>query len=190
MTEFTIRDAQAGDLPTITEIYRHAVIHGTASYELDPPDEAEMSRRYSSMLKEGYPYIVAETADGEVAGYAYANAFRARPAYRWAVEDSVYLAEKFQGKGLGKLLLAELLKRSETLGFRQMVAVIGGAEHKASIGLHERLGFEMIGIFKGSGWKHGRWLDTVLMQKQLGDGNATAPDPDTYPGTLHKPKSA
>lgn len=189
MTEYTIRGAEARDIPRITEIYRHAVIHGTASYELDPPDEAEMSRRFSEMKKDGYPFLVAVSARGEVAGYAYANAFRGRPAYRWSVENSVYIDPERQGQGIGRALLADLVERCERRGFRQVIAVIGGAGNKASIALHERLGFTMIGVFKGSGWKHGQWLDTVLMQKALGEGDRTPPDPDSYPGTLFTPES-
>ncbi|GAB4355196.1 MAG: GNAT family N-acetyltransferase [Oricola sp.] len=187
MSSHSIRDAAESDIPAITAIYRHAVLHGTASFELDPPDEAEMRRRMESVRAPGYPYLVAETADGRVAGYAYANAFRTRPAYRWSVENSVYLDPAMQGRGLGRALMGELLDRLERAGFRQVIAVIGGADHKASIRLHESLGFEMIGIFRGSGFKFGRWLDTVLMQKPLNGGDATLPDENAFPGTLYRP---
>jgi L-amino acid N-acyltransferase YncA len=187
MVQFTIRDAAISDIPAITGIYRHAVLHGTASFELDPPDEAEMRNRFDSMREQGYPYIVAISEDGTLAGYAYANAFRARPAYRWSVENSVYIDPARQGNGIGRELLRDLLTRSETLGFRQMIAVIGGSAHTASIRLHESMGFEMIGVFRGSGFKHGQWLDTVLMQKPLGEGQNSLPDPDSFPGTLYHP---
>jgi phosphinothricin acetyltransferase len=189
MPSYSIRDAALSDIPAITTIYRDAVLHGTASFELDPPDEAEMRQRMQSMLAPGYPYIVAETEGGAVAGYAYANAFRTRPAYRWTVENSVYIDPALQGRGIGKALMVELLDRSAKAGFRQVIAVIGGSAHKASIGLHESLGFEMIGVFKGSGFKFGRWLDTVLMQKALNGGDTTLPDEDAFPGTLYRPKS-
>jgi L-amino acid N-acyltransferase YncA len=187
MPSFTIRDAALSDISAITAIYRHAVLHGTASFELDPPDEAEMRQRLQAVLGPGYPYIVAETEDDGVAGYAYANAFRTRPAYRWTVENSVYVDPAMQGRGIGKALMVELLGRTEKAGFRQVIAVIGGSAHKASIRLHESLGFEMIGVFKGSGFKFGQWLDTVLMQKALNGGTQTLPDEKTFPGTLYKP---
>jgi L-amino acid N-acyltransferase YncA len=189
MSSLVIRTAALSDVPAIAAIYRHAVLHGTASFELDPPDEAEMRARMQAVLEPGYPYIVAETEDGRIAGYAYANAFRTRPAYRWVVENSVYIDPAMQGRGIGKALMIELLKRAETSGFRQMIAVIGGAGHKASIHLHESLGFEPIGVFKGSGFKFGQWLDTVLMQKALNGGDETLPDENVFPGTLYKPKA-
>lgn len=188
MPSLTIRDAAPCDIPAITGIYRHAVLHGTASFELDPPDEAEMLSRYDAMRAAGYPYAVAIAGDGRIAGYAYANAFRARPAYRWSVENSVYVDPAMQGRGIGRDLMIDLLARAEALGFRQMIAVIGGAGHKASIGLHEQLGFEMIGVFKGSGFKFGQWLDTVLMQKALNGGSGTTPDETVYPGSLYRPR--
>jgi len=188
MPSYSIRDAALSDIPAITAIYRHAVLHGTASFELDPPDEAEMRQRMQSVLDPGYPYIVAETGDGAIAGYAYANAFRTRPAYRWSVENSVYVDPAMQGRGFGKALMLDLLDRTESAGFRQVIAVIGGSAHKASIRLHESLGFEMIGVFKGSGFKFGQWLDTVLMQKALNGGTQTLPDEDAFPGSLYRPK--
>jgi len=189
MPSFSIRDAALSDIPAITAIYRHAVLHGTASFELDPPDEAEMGQRLQAVLTPGYPYIVAEAEDGTIAGYAYANAFRTRPAYRWTVENSVYIDPAMQGRGIGKALMVDLLDRTEKAGFRQVIAVIGGSAHKASIRLHESLGFEMIGTFKGSGFKFGRWLDTVLMQKALNGGDDTLPDETAFPGTLYRPKT-
>ncbi len=188
MTAFRLRPATPADIPAITAIYRDAVLHGTASYELDPPDEAEMAARHAAITGQGYPFDVAEGHDGAMLGYAYASAFRARPAYRWSVEDSVYLAPSAQGRGIGKVLLSHLLDACDDKGFRQMIAVIGWARHAASIRLHESLGFTHIGVFAGSGFKNGKWLDTVLMQKALGDGDRSDPDPDSYPGTLWRPK--
>ena len=180
---FSIRNATAADLPAITEIYRDSVLNGTASYEITPPDLAEMAGRQSGIIDKGYPYIVAEEKDGTLLGYAYASAFRTRPAYRWLVEDSIYLAPQARGRGVGKALLKELLVRCEALGFRQMVAVIGGAS-PASVAVHKTLGFELTGTLKGTGFKHGKWLDTVLMQIALGEGTQTEPDLEAYPGTL------
>lgn len=178
-----IRNASPSDLPAITEIYRDSVENGVASYELTPPDLAEMTKRFEAITSQGYPYIAAEDETGSLIGYAYASAFRTRPAYRWLVEDSIYLSPEARGKGIGKALLKELLARCETLGFRQMVAVIGGAS-PASVSVHKSLGFEMTGTLKGTGFKHGRWLDTVLMQIALGDGTQTLPDMAAYPGSL------
>lgn len=178
-----LRDAVPADLPAIVEIYRDCVLHGTASYELTPPDRAEMQSRFDAIRSKSYPYIAAESEEGALLGYAYVSAFRPRPAYRWVVEDSIYLAAKARGKGIGKVLLKELLLRCETLGFRQMIAVIGGAS-PASVALHHGLGFELTGTLKGTGFKHGKWQDTVLMQLALGDGAETHPDFTTYPGTL------
>lgn len=181
---FSLRDACSADLPEITAIYTESVLNGAASYELAPPDQAEMEARFLAITSKGYPYIAAESPDGLLLGYAYASAFRTRPAYRWLVEDSIYLAPGARGRGIGKALLAELVARCATLGFRQMVAVIGGAS-PSSVAVHQALGFELTGTLKATGFKHGRWQDTVLMQIALGDGTATDPDPETYPGTLY-----
>jgi Sortase and related acyltransferases len=178
-----LRPAEPGDIPAITRIYSDAVLTGTASYELSPPDETEMRARFDAIKRQGYPYIVAIDSDGTVLGYAYASAFRTRPAYRWLVEDSIYLAESARGRGLGRLLLEELVRLSTELGFRQMAAVIGGAS-PASVALHTACGFSMVGTMTGTGFKQGKWLDTVFMQRALGEGNGTDPDPDRYPGTL------
>jgi L-amino acid N-acyltransferase YncA len=180
-----IRDATPADLAEITRIYADSVLNGVASYELVAPDEAEMERRMSAIRDSGYPYLVAEGGDDGLLGYAYASAFRTRPAYRWLVEDSIYLAPEARGRGVGRALLEALIGRCETLGFRQMVAVIGGA-HPASIAVHQKAGFVSTGMISGSGHKHGRWLDTVFMQRPLGEGKATDPDPETYPGTLFR----
>lgn len=178
-----IRDASASDIDAITAIYRDSVLNGVASYEIAPPDRDEMAARYQAIVAKGYPYIAATGEDGALIGYAYASAFRTRPAYRFMVEDSIYLAPEARGKGVGKRLLEALIARSTALGFRQMVAVIGGA-HPASIALHATHGFEEIGRIKGSGFKHGRWLDTMLMQRPLGDGVSSDPDLAAYPATL------
>jgi phosphinothricin acetyltransferase len=180
---FSLRDARLSDLPSITAIYADSVTNGTASYEMTPPDQDEMRERFVAITSRGYPYVAAEGQDGVVRGYAYASAFRTRPAYRWLVEDSIYLAPEARGQGIGRALLAELVGRCTTLGFRQMVAVIGGAS-PASIALHQAQGFELSGTLKGTGFKHGRWLDTVMMQRMLGEGNTSDPDQFSYPGTL------
>ena len=169
-----IRAALPSDIPAIARIYAHAVLHGTASFEIEPPDEAEMARRQRVLLDGGHPYLVAE-ADGAVLGYAYAGPYRARPAYHWSVEDSVYIAAEAQRRGVGRALLEELIAESERRGFRQMIAVIGDSAQAPSIELHRALGFRLIGTIVSVGFKHGRWLDSVLMQRALGPGDATAP---------------
>lgn len=169
-----VRPSSETDLDAITAIYAHAVTHGTASFELDPPDRAEMARRRAAILEGGYPYLVAEK-DGAVLGYAYAGAYRTRPAYRSTVEDSIYVAPSAQGQGVGRLLLTRLIEECEARDFRLMVAVIGDEESKGSIGLHRSLGFELAGILKGIGYKHGRWLSTVMMQRSLGRGMQEPP---------------
>jgi len=171
-----IRPSRADDLPAITAIYQHHVLHGTASFELDPPTEAEMARRRDDVLAKGLPYLAALEGD-QLLGYAYAGHFRPRPAYRFCVENSIYLAPEAQGRGVGRALLAELITRCEAAGARQMVAVIGGSDNLGSIGLHRALGFEPAGKLAASGWKFGRWHDTVLMQRTLGPG-ATQPGAD------------
>ncbi|MBN8921058.1 MAG: N-acetyltransferase, partial [Rhizobiales bacterium] len=156
-----------------TRIYDHAVRTGTASFELEPPDEAEMARRHRVLMEGRFPYIVAERA-GTVAGYAYAGPYRPRPAYRFSVEDSIYVAPEMHRGGIGRLLLGALIEQATERGFRQMVAVIGDSAQTPSIGLHAALGFRMIGTIEHVGYKFGRWLDTVLMQLPLGPG-ADAP---------------
>ena len=170
----TIRAATAADIPAITAIYDHAVRHGTASFELDPPDATEMARRRQALVEAGYPYLVAE-ADGALVGYAYAAAYRPRPAYRFSVEDSVYVAPALYRRGIGRALLGGLIAEAEQRGFRQMVAVIGDASQAPSIELHRAAGFRLIGTVANVGHKLGRWLDTVLMQRALGPGGATPP---------------
>jgi phosphinothricin acetyltransferase len=174
MTDITIRPVNASDIPAITRIYAHAVLHGTASFEIEPPDEAEMARRMQALLTHNYPYIVAEST-GAIAGYAYAGAYRARPAYHWSVEDSVYVAPHSHRRGIGLLLLRALVDIAEARGFRQMIAVIGDSAQTASIALHSAAGFRHVGVLPSTGFKHGRWLDSVLMQRALGSGDTTAP---------------
>ncbi|WP_445501172.1 GNAT family N-acetyltransferase [Microvirga sp. G4-2] len=169
-----IRPSVETDIPAIAAIYAYAVLNGTASFELEPPSEEEMASRRAAVLVGGYPYLVAER-DGEILGYAYAGAYRTRPAYRSTVEDSIYIAPSAQGQGVGRALLTELIKECEARDFRLMVAVIGDEESKGSIGLHRSLGFELSGIIKGIGYKHGRWLSTVLMQRPLGRGTTEPP---------------
>ncbi|PDV87976.1 GNAT family N-acetyltransferase [Rhizobium sp. H4] len=180
---FLLRDASEADIPAITDIYRDSVLNGVASYEISPPSEAEMAQRFAAIIGQQYPYIAAADDDGNFLGYAYASAFRTRPAYRWMVEDSIYLPPEARGRGIGKALMTELIDRCTVLGFRQMVAVIGGAS-PASIALHLKAGFVEVGLMQGTGYKHGRWLDTMLMQRSLGEGMTTDPDPSAYPGTL------
>lgn len=170
----TIRPSSEADLPAIQAIYAQAVLHGTGTFETDVPDLSEMTRRRAEVLSRALPFLVAERGS-EVLGYAYANYFRPRMAYRFCVEDSIYLAPSAQGQGVGRLLLAELMARCEAAGARQMLAVIGDAANAGSIGVHATLGFEHTGVLKSSGWKFGRWLDVVLMQRRLGPGDSTAP---------------
>jgi L-amino acid N-acyltransferase YncA len=186
MSAYTIREATEADVPAIARVYEHAVLHGTATYELVPPPEAEMLARFRAVTGDGYPYIVAEDAGGTVLGYAYGSAFRTRPAYRWTVEDSVYLDPAAQGRGIGSALLARLVELCHALGFRQMVGVIGGSDHQPSLRIHEKAGFRHLGVMEATGFKFGRWIDTVLVQLPLGEGNGTPPDERRYPGTLFK----
>ena len=175
MSAVSVRSATPADVPAITLIYAHAVKHGTASFELDPPDEAEMTRRQRTLLDGGYPYLVAEI-DGVLAGYAYAGPYRPRPAYRFSVEDSIYVDPDAQRRGVGRVLLEHLIEECERRGFRQMIAVIGDSAQAPSIELHRALGFRMIGAVQNVGYKFGRWLDSVNMQRPLGAGATTKPD--------------
>jgi len=172
MNTLTIRPSTDADLPAITAIYAGNVLTGTGTFELDAPDEADMARRREDVLDKGLPWLVAEEA-GQVLGYAYANVFRPRRAYRFCLEDSIYLAPDARGRGVGRALLTELLARCEAWGARQMLAVIGDSANAGSVGVHLALGFEHTGILKAAGWKFGRWLDVVLMQRALGPGAAT-----------------
>ncbi len=170
----TLRDAIDADLPAITAIYAENVLHGTGTFETEPPDAAEMARRRADVLAKGLPWMVAEQGQ-RVLGYAYANTFRPRAAYRFCVEDSVYLARDSLGLGVGKRLLEALIARCEAAGSRQMIAVIGDSANAASIGVHRACGFTDTGVMRAAGWKFGRWLDVVLMQRALGDGDRSAP---------------
>ena len=174
MSTAKIRPATEADLPAITAIYEHAVRFGTATFEIDPPDLAEMTRRFRTLADGQFPYLAAEL-NGAVIGYAYAGPYRPRPAYRFSVENSVYFDPKAQGRGIGKVIMQELIMRCEQRGFRQMVAVIGDSANVASIGVHRATGFRMIGTCENVGFKFGRWLDTVMMQRDLGEGARTVP---------------
>jgi len=165
-----VRPATAADIAAITAIYRPAVLHGTASFEITAPDEAEIGRRMQAILDANFPYLVAELT-GKVAGYGYLGAYRPRPAYAWSVENSIYVAPKMQRRGVGRALLSALIDQATARGFRQMIAVIGDSGQRSSIGLHRALGFTFCGTVHSVGFKGGRWLDQVLMQRALGDGD-------------------
>jgi L-amino acid N-acyltransferase YncA len=162
-----IRPSADGDMEAMASIYAHHVLHGAASFEIAPPGAGEMGRRRAAVLKHGLPWLAAEL-DGRVAGYAYAGPYRPRPAYRFTVEDSVYVDPACTGRGIGGLLLSGLIALSEQAGARQMIAVIGDSGNRASIRLHERFGFRHVGVLRAVGFKFGRWVDTVLMQRALG----------------------
>ncbi|MEN2980729.1 GNAT family N-acetyltransferase [Tistrella bauzanensis] len=169
-----IRPAETGDLAAIATIYGHHVLTGRASFEEQPPTAGEMRARHAAITGAGYPYLVC-TIDGAVAGYAYASLYRARPAYRYVVEDSVYIAPGLEGQGIGRALLAALIDHCAAGPWRQMIAVIGDSGNAGSIGLHAALGFEMIGTFRSIGFKFGGWVDSVLMQRPIGPGDMTLP---------------
>ena len=175
MSSPVIRPATEADLPAIAEIYDQAVRFGTATFELVPPDVAEMTRRFRTLVDDGYPYLVA-ALEGEVVGYAYAGAYRARPAYRFTVENSVYLKPAIHRRGVGLQLMQRLIAECEARGHRQMIAVIGDSANAGSIGVHARCGFQMIGTHPNVGFKFGRWLDIVMMQRALGEGASTMPE--------------
>src|SRR3982075_733032 len=166
MSSLEIRRATEADLPFVTGIYEHAVLYGTATFELIPPDLAEMTRRFGVLMDGGFPYFAA-SLEGRVVGYAYAGAYRPRPAYRFTVENSVYLQPAIHRRGIGMQLLQRLIAESEQRGFRQMIAVIGDSANAGSIGVHTRCGFQMIGTHPDVGIQFGRWLDTVMMQRAL-----------------------
>jgi phosphinothricin acetyltransferase len=170
-----LRPAEDGDLQQVQAIYAHHVLHGVASFELRPPDTAEIAQRRQAIVERGLPYLVAVDDSGggaRVLGYAYASPYRARPAYRLTLEDSVYIAHAQAGRGIGGALLGELIAQTTALGYRQMVAVIGDSGNAASIALHRRHGFREAGTLLAVGWKHGRWIDSVLMQRALGAGDS------------------
>lgn len=170
----TLRDATAADVPAMTAIYAHHVLHGTGTFEEEPPDAADIAARMAKVQDIGYAWLVAEE-DGLILGYGYFAPFRPRSAYRFTAEDSVYVRDDIRGQGVGKALVAELLRRAEAMGIRQMVAVIGDSENVGSIGLHISLGFRQVGVLKAVGMKFGRWVDVVQMQKALGEGERTLP---------------
>lgn len=170
----TIRDSRDGDLPAITAIYAHHVLHGTGTFETTPPTEAEMTARRADVLAKGLPYLVAEDG-GRVLGFAYCQWFKPRPAYRFSAEDSIYVDKDAAGRGLGRALLAELSARAEALGLRKLIAVIGDSDNAASVGVHLGAGFTHAGTITACGWKFDRWLDIVLMEKKLGAGDSAPP---------------
>jgi L-amino acid N-acyltransferase YncA len=170
----SLRPSQDRDLAAIAAIYRHHVLHGVASFEEEPPDVDEMARRRGEILADGLPYLVAEQA-GRVFGYCYASLYRTRSAYRFAVEDSIYIDAAKVGRGIGRTLLSELIECCVAQGYRQMVAVIGGSDQWPSIRLHAALGFARVGVLPAIGFKFGTWVDTVLMQRALGEGADTLP---------------
>jgi phosphinothricin acetyltransferase len=174
MHTLDIRPTAAADLPAITGIYEHAVRYGTATFELIPPDLTEMTRRFDALMEGGFPYFSA-AIEGSVVGYAYAGAYRPRPVYRFTVENSVYLLPAIHRRGIGLQLLQRLIAECESRGYRQMIAVIGDSANAGSIGVHAKCGFQLIGTHPGVGFKFGRWLDTVMMQRALGDGGTTLP---------------
>jgi len=172
--DLILRDAHEDDMPTVQAIYAHHVLYGTASFELEPPTLDQMRQRRADIHANGLPYLIAER-HGEVVGYGYATLYRPRPAYRFTVEDSVYVREGMAGLGIGQALLGAVIQRCVDDGRRQMVAIIGNSENVASIRLHARMGFRKVGVFESVGFKHGRWLDTVIMQRELGEGSGSNP---------------
>lgn len=174
MPEILIRDAADADMAAIQQIYAHHVRYGTASFEEAVPDTAELTARRAGVLGQGLPYLVAADG-GRVLGYAYASAYRARSAYRFSIEDSVYVADGMGGRGIGTRLMSTLIARCEAGPWRQMIAVIGDSDNAGSIALHRAFGFRHVGTLKSIGFKFGRWLDSVLMQRDLGPGDAQAP---------------
>jgi L-amino acid N-acyltransferase YncA len=174
MSSLEIRPAASADLAGVTDIYGDAVRHGTATFELIPPDLTEMTRRFEALTDGGFPYLVA-ALEGRVVGYAYVGPYRPRPAYRLTVENSVYLLPGIQRRGIGTQLLQRLISESTSRGYRQMIAVIGDSANAGSIGIHTKCGFQMIGTHPNVGFKFGRWLDTVMMQLALGEGGNTVP---------------
>ncbi len=169
-----IRPSTDADIPTITAIYTHHVLHGTGTFETDPPSERDMEQRRADVLSKGLPYLVVEYA-GSVVGFAYCQWFKPRPAYRFSAEDSIYLAASTHGQGLGRLLLVELMAQAERAGVRKLIAVIGDSANQGSIGVHKACGFKPVGVLTNCGWKFGRWLDVVLMDRTIGLGSSEAP---------------
>jgi L-amino acid N-acyltransferase YncA len=172
----TLRPSTDADLPAITAIYAHHVIHGTGTFETTPPTQDEMAARRADVLAKALPYLVAEN-DGRVIGFAYCQWFKPRPAYRFSAENSIYLDPAAAGQRIGNKLLSELVRHAEAAGMRKLIAVIGDSENVRSIGVHRAVGFRHVGTIEACGWKFGRWLDIVLMEKAVGEGSRTAPEP-------------
>ena len=170
-----IRPSQEQDIAAVQAIYAHHVLHGTGTFETEPPTEADMAQRRREVLARGLPWLVAEGADGRVLGYAYCNWFKPRAAYRFSAEDSIYLHPDAQGRGLARALLSELARQAQARGVRKLIAVIGDSANAGSIGLHRSVGFQDVGVITGCGWKFDRWLDIVLMEKALGPGTSQPP---------------
>ena len=171
----TIRASTDQDIPAITAIYAHHVLNGTGTFETTPPTEADMAARRADVLSKHLPYLVAE-GDGRILGFAYCNWFKPRPAYRYSAEDSIYMADGERGRGAGRQLLAALAEQAEAAGVRKLIAVIGDSANAGSIGVHRAQGFEQVGVLKNCGWKFGKWLDVVLMEKPLGLADSTSPE--------------
>lgn len=166
-----IRPSTDSDVSAITAIYAHHVLHGTGTFEITPPSDTDMAGRRADVLSKGLPYLVLEDATG-VIGFAYCNWFKPRPAYRFSAEDSIYLAPAAAGRGLGRLLLQELMAQAERAGVRKLIAVIGDSANQGSIGVHRSCGFQSVGVLSACGWKFERWLDVVLMERFIGAGNS------------------
>jgi L-amino acid N-acyltransferase YncA len=171
----TIRPSRDQDLPAITAIYAHHVLNGTGTFETVPPSAEDMAARRADVLGKELPYLVAEE-DGRILGFAYCNWFKPRPAYRYSAEDSIYMADGERGRGAGKQLLTALAQEAETAGVRKLIAVIGDSANLGSVRVHEAVGFTPVGVLKSCGWKFGKWLDVVLMEKPLGLGDTTSPE--------------
>jgi phosphinothricin acetyltransferase len=171
----TIRPSRDEDVAAIATIYAHHVMHGTGTFETEPPTAADMAERRADVLSKNLPYLVAERG-GEILGFAYCNWFKPRPAYRYSAEDSIYLADSARGQGLGAKLLAALSEAAESVGVRKLIAVIGDSANGGSIGVHRAQGFSHVGVLKDCGWKFGEWRDVVLMEKVLGEGSSTRPE--------------
>ncbi|AVP57168.1 GNAT family N-acetyltransferase [Pulveribacter suum] len=172
-----VRPSRDGDLPAITALYAHHVLHGTGTFETEPPGEQEMAARRTEVLARGLPWLVAEgDADAGLLGFAYCNWFKPRPAYRFSAEDSIYVAEQARGRGVGRLLLAALVREAEGAGVRKLLAVIGDSANAGSIGVHRAAGFTEAGVLRSVGWKFGAWRDVVLMERPLGAADGTAPE--------------
>ena len=171
----TIRASEEGDITAITAIYAHHVLHGTGTFEIDPPSCQDLAQRRADVLARGLPYLVAEDA-GRIVGFAYCNWFKPRPAYRYSAEDSIYVADTARGSGVGRALLQALVEQAQADGLRKLIAVIGDSANAGSIGLHRALGFTEVGVLRAMGWKHGAWRDIVLMEKPLGAADSTAPE--------------